>query len=33
LSKVWKPIVEKQDAPADADQWKDVKEKLHLLER
>ena len=33
LSKLWKPIVEKQDTPADADEWKDVKEKLHLLER
>ena len=33
LSKLWKPIVEKQEAPADADEWKDVKEKLHLLER
>ncbi len=33
LSKQWKPIVEKQDGPADADEWKDVKDKLHLLER
>jgi ferredoxin len=33
LAKVWKVIVEKKDAPADADEWKDVKEKLHLLER
>ncbi len=33
LSKVWKPIVEKEDAPADADQWRDVKDKLRLLER
>lgn len=33
LSKLWKPIVEKQEAPADADEWKDVKDKLHLLER
>ena len=33
LSKTWKVIVEKVDAPADADEWKDVKEKLHLLER
>jgi ferredoxin len=33
LSKIWKPLVEKQDAPADADEWKDVKDKLHLLER
>jgi ferredoxin len=33
LAKRWKPIVEKKDAPADADEWKDVKNKLHLLER
>ncbi|MDD4962415.1 MAG: ferredoxin family protein [Gallionella sp.] len=33
LSKVWQPIVEKQDAPADADEWRGVKAKLHLLER
>jgi len=33
LSKRWKPIVEKKEGPADADKWKDVKEKLHLLER
>jgi ferredoxin len=33
LSKKWKPIVEKKDTPADADDWKDVKDKLKLLER
>jgi ferredoxin len=33
LSKKWKPIVEKKDAPADADDWKDIKDKLKLLER
>ncbi len=33
LAKQWKPIVEKKDAPADADAWKGVKEKLHLLIR
>jgi ferredoxin len=33
LAKLWKPIVEKQDPPTDVDAWKDVKEKLHLLER
>ncbi len=33
LSKVWQPIVEKQDAPVDADEWRGVKDKLHLLER
>ena len=33
LSKTWKVIVEKIDAPADADEWAKVKDKLHLLER
>ena len=33
LAKLWKPIVEKKDAPADADQWKGVKDKLEFLER
>jgi ferredoxin len=33
LSKVWQPIVEKQDAPADADEWRGVKDKLQYLER
>src|SRR6059036_1032746 len=33
LSKVWKPIVERKPAPADADEWAKVKEKKHLLER
>jgi ferredoxin len=33
LAKLWKPIVEMKDPPADADQWKDVKDKLKLLER
>jgi ferredoxin len=33
LAKLWKPIVEKQEPPADADEWKNVKDKLHLLER
>lgn len=33
LSKQWKPIVEKKDPLPDADEWKDVKDKLHLLER
>lgn len=33
LAKQWKVIVEQKDAPADADEWKDVKDKLHLLER
>jgi len=33
LSKRWKPIVEKKDAPADADEWRGVKDKLRFLER
>lgn len=33
LSKSWKAIVQKKDAPSDADQWAEVKDKKHLLER
>ena len=33
LAKVWKPIIEKKDAPPDADEWAKVKEKKHLLEK
>ncbi|HEU0186989.1 MAG TPA: ferredoxin FdxA [Gallionellaceae bacterium] len=33
LAKLWPVIVRKKDAPADADKWKEVKEKLHLLKR
>jgi ferredoxin len=33
LSKLWKPIVEKKDAPADADEWLNVKDKLKYLKR
>ena len=33
LSKTWTPIIEKKDGPSDADQWKGVKPKAHLLER
>lgn len=33
LSKIWKSITEKKDAPSDADNWTQVKEKKHLLER
>jgi len=33
LSKVWKPLVERKPAPPDADDWKDVKEKKHLIEK
>ncbi len=33
LAKLWQPIVGKKEAPADAEQWRGVKDKLHLLER
>ena len=33
LSKAWKPIVERKPAPPDADDWKDVKAKRHLIEK
>jgi ferredoxin len=33
LSKVWKTIIEKIPAPADADEWAKIKEKEHLLEK
>ena len=33
LAKQWKPIVQKKDAPADADTWNGKKDKLPLLER
>src|SRR5260221_6492557 len=33
LAKVWKPIVERKPAPADADEWKEVKEKRQLIEK
>jgi len=33
LAKAWKVIVVKKDAPADADEWLNVEEKLHLLQR
>ena len=33
LAKGWKPIVERKDAPADADEWKGVKDKKGLIER
>jgi ferredoxin len=32
-SKVWKAIVERKPAPPDADDWKDVKAKAHLVEK
>ena len=33
LSKVWQPIVERKDAPADADDWAKIKDKKGLIER
>jgi ferredoxin len=33
LARSWKAIVAKKDAPADADEWLKVKDKLHLLKR
>src|SRR6476646_3601956 len=33
LSKVWKPIIERKPAPPDADEWKDVRDKLSQLQR
>ena len=33
LAKVWPPLTEKKDAPPDADEWKDKKDKVNLLER
>ena len=33
LAKDWPSITKTKPAPADADEWKDVQDKLHLLER
>ena len=33
LAKKWKPIVAKKDAPADADKWRGIKDKLQFLMR
>src|ERR1700712_358513 len=33
LSRQWKPLLERKDAPADADQWAEVADKRGLLER
>jgi ferredoxin len=33
LAKAWKPIIERKPAPPDADEWKDVKDKLSELKR
>jgi len=33
LAKIWPVITDAKPGPEDADQWKDVKDKLPLLER
>ena len=33
LAKLWKPIIERKPAPPDADEWKDVADKLAQLQR
>ena len=33
LSKVWKPIIERKPAPADAEEWRDVPNKINELVR
>ena len=33
LSKAWPAIIEKKDHPADADEWKDRKDKRQFLEK
>ncbi len=33
LAKIWKPIIEKKDAPPDAEEWRSEKRKRQLLER
>jgi ferredoxin len=33
LAKVWPAIIEKKDAPADADDWTKVRDKRKLLEK
>lgn len=33
LAKTWTPIVERKEPPADADEWRGVKDKLKYLER
>ncbi len=33
LAKSWQAIIAKKNAPADADEWLNVKDKLHLLKR
>ncbi|CAN0464146.1 unnamed protein product [Phaeothamnion confervicola] len=33
LAKAWPVITEKKDAPVDADDWKETKDKVNLLDR
>jgi ferredoxin len=33
LAKIWPVLSERKDAPADADEWKGIKDKQKLLER
>lgn len=33
LAKLWPAIIERKDAPADADEWQGVGDKRHLLQR
>jgi len=33
LSKKWQPIIERKEAPTDADEWAKVKDKRKLIER
>jgi ferredoxin len=33
LAKNWPVLTERKPGPADADEWKEIKDKLHLLER
>ncbi len=33
LSRLWKPIIERKEPPADAEAWSKVKDKLDKLER
>ena len=33
LAREWKPIIERKNAPADADEWAKVREKKNLLQR
>jgi len=33
LAKLWPAIIERKEAPADADEWQGVSDKRHLLQR